>query len=157
MTYEQRIALIRRWFLADITTRFSMPNGVDPKVAATDIIEGINSNTPSQLTAEQIGNLLASITKEIARSAKSRTLPTTKDFIDATKAASQTRSQALGTTTTQNTSMDPLRLAAARIRTGQPVGEDWIKGNRRELLIKQCGITEDQLAPYDLYIAAHMQ
>jgi len=66
-----------------------MPRDVDPKIAAMDVIEAINGNLPSPLTEERIGILLASITREVSRSAKSRTLPTAKEFVDAVKALTQ--------------------------------------------------------------------
>lgn len=157
MTYEQRIALVGQWFKTEIAPRFSMPNGLDPRIVINDVIEGINAHIPSNLDRERIGNLLASITKEIARSAKSRTLPTAKDFIDATRAASQAYSTPSPTHPTRTTSIDPLRLAAARIRAKETVGEGYLKGARREALMKEHGITETDLAPYDLYIAAHKQ
>jgi hypothetical protein len=157
MTYEQRISLVTQWFRNDIASRFSMPNGIDPKVAASDVIESINSYIPSHLDKERIGNLLASVTKEVARSAKSRTLPTAKDFIDATRQASQAFQQPQPTVTTNGPLIDPLRLAAKRIESKQAVGEEWLKGARRIALMRDCGITEEQLRPYDLYIAAHTQ
>lgn len=157
MTYEQRIAIITRWFRDEVAARFSMPNGIDPKIAANDVIEGINSQIPSNLSPEQIGNLLASITREVARSARSRTLPTVKDFVDATLQASSAFRLPVSTSTHQPSHSDPLRIAAHRIKSKEAVGEDWLKGNRRKALLESRLVTEADLHPYDLYIAAHMQ
>ncbi len=157
MTYEQRIAQITMWFRDEIATRFTMPNGVDPKVTVNDTVEAINAYIPSHLKPEQIGNLLASVTREVARSAKSRTLPTAKEFIDATKHSGMAYQLQQGTIQIDTNKIDPLKLAAHRIKTKQPVAEDWLRGNRRELLIRHGNVTEEELRPYDLYIAAHMQ
>jgi hypothetical protein len=64
MDYSQRISHISNWFKSDIIIRFNMPRDVDPKVSAMDVIEAINANLPSPLSAEQIGNLLASIDRK---------------------------------------------------------------------------------------------
>lgn len=157
MTYEQRIAIITQWFRDDITIRFAMPNGIDPKIAATDVIEGINSQIPSHLDRERIGNLLASVTREVARSAKSRTLPTARDFVEATKEAASAYRLQTPTQTSDPAKIDPLRLAAKRIKNKESVAEDWLKGKRREFLLNSGLVTEEDLAPYDLYIAAHTQ
>ncbi len=157
MTYEQRIAIIAQWFRDDIAVRFSMPNGIDPKIAATDVIEAINSHIPSALDRERIGNLLAATTKEVARSAKSRTLPTARDFAEATKQAASAFRPPTPTQHTDAHDIDPMRLAAHRIKTKQPVSEDWLKGKRRDLMLSRGLVTNDDLHPYDLYIAAHKQ
>lgn len=157
MTYEQRIAIITRWFRDDIAIRFNMPSNIDPKIAASDVIEAINSQIPSHLSAEQIGNLLASTAKEIARSARSRTLPPARDFVEATLQASSAFRVSTPTSATQPHQIDPLRLAAKKIKRGDAVGEDWIKGERRKQLLSNGLVTEADLHPYDLYIAAYKQ
>jgi hypothetical protein len=53
--------------------------------------------------------------------------------------------------------MCPLRLAAGRIRARQPVGDHYLRGERRQQLIRDHGITDADLEPYDLYMTAHMQ
>jgi hypothetical protein len=156
MTYDQRIAYLSNWFRAELAPRFNLPRDVDPKIAVSDLIEAINSLLPNQLTPEQIGNLLSSTTKEVARSAKSRTLPPIKDFTDALRGVLQARTVPLPTHPSQAHVFDPLRLAIKRIQEGLPVGEHWLKGPMRQQL-KSAGITEDQMRPYDLYIAAHTQ
>lgn len=156
MDYDERIALVTNWFKAEIAVRFSMPNAIDPKVAATDVIEAVNSQLPSQLNKERIGNLLASITREVARSAKSRTLPPTKEFIDAARATVEAHLKASTMPTLPEENNSPARRVAALIRRGEPVGEHWFKGSMRQQL-RDAGVTDDEMHPYDLYIAAHMQ
>jgi hypothetical protein len=120
-----------------------------------DVIEAINANLPSPLSAEQIGNLLASITKEVSRSAKSRTLPTIKEFIDAARASSQSRQIATHSADSASWRIDPLQIAVKRVRAGESLCESWLHGPKRKQLLEH--VTEDQLQKYDLYIAAHKQ
>lgn len=153
--YEQRIGYITDWFKSDITVRFTMPRDIDPKVAAKDVIEAVNSNLPSPITPERIGSLLASITKEVSRSAKSRTLPTAKEFIDAVRALTQSGQIASQSGDTEAWHIDPLQITIKRIRAGQPFCGSWLKGDKRALLLRH--VTSAELEPYDLYMAAHMQ
>jgi hypothetical protein len=153
MDYNQRISHISNWFKSDIIIRFNMPRDVDAKVSAMDVIEAINANLPSPLSAEQIGNLLASITKEVSRSAKSRTLPTIKEFIDAARASTQSRQTASHSADSTSWRIDPLQIAIKRVTAGEAICESWLREPRRTEILKN--VTEDQLRKYDLYIAAH--
>ena len=155
MDYNQRISHISNWFKSDIIIRFNMPRDVDAKVSAMDVIEAINANLPSPLSAEQIGNLLASITKEVSRSAKSRTLPTIKEFIDAARASTQGRQTASYSADSTSWRIDPLQIAIKRVRAGESLCESWLREPRRAEILKH--VTEQQLRKYDLYIAAHKQ
>jgi hypothetical protein len=155
MDYNKRIALITDWFKSDMSVRFNMPRDVDAKIAAVDVIEAINSNMPSHLEREQIGNFLASITKEVSRSAKSRTLPTVKEFVEASRISAHTPQISTHSAPRQSGHDDSLKIAASRIRAGEPVSDGWLFGQRRKQILQH--VTEAQLASYDLYIAAHTQ
>lgn len=155
MNYDQRIGHIKDWFKSDITVRFTMPREIDPKIAANDVIEAINSNLPSPITAERIASLLASITKEVSRSAKSRTLPTAKEFVDAVRSLTQSGQIAPRSSTEMAWRIDPLQIAIKRIRAGEPLCESWLNGGKREQLLRHVNVND--LEPYDLYIAAHTQ
>jgi len=132
-----------------------MPRDVDPKIAAMDVIEAINGNLPSPITEERIGGLLASITREVARSAKSRTLPTAKEFVDAVRALTQSGQIATHSASNDSWRIDPLEITIKRIRAGDSICETWLKGPKREQLLRH--VNESDLRPYDVYIAAHMQ
>ena len=155
MNYDQRIASITNWFRSEITIRFNMPRDVDPKIAAMDVIEAINGNLPSPLTEERIGTLLASITREVSRSAKSRTLPTAKEFVDAVRTLTQSGQIAPRSSTEEAWRIDPLQIALKRIRAGEPLCESWLNGGKREQLLRHVNVGD--LEPYDLYMAAHTQ
>lgn len=155
MNYDQRISQITNWFRSDITIRFNMPRDVDAKVAAIDVIEAINANLPAALTKERIESLLALILKEASQSAKSRTLPTVKEFVDAVKALTQSGQIASHSASRSQWDADPLQIALKRIRAGEPVCDSWLKGIKREQLLRH--VNNGDLEPYDLYITAHTQ
>jgi len=102
-----------------------------------------------------MGNLLASITKEVARSAKSRTLPTIKEFVDAARVSAQSGQTASHSANSDGWRIDPLEITVKRVREGQAICQSWLSGIRRTELLKH--VSEDQLQKYDLYIAAHTQ
>lgn len=155
MNYDERIAHIKTWFQSDITVRFNMPRDVDPKIAAMDVIDAINGNLPSPLTQERIGTLLSSITKEVSRSAKSRTLPTAKEFVDAVRTLTQSGQIATHSASNDTWRIDPLHIAIKRVRAGESICESWLRGDNRKRLLGH--VNESDLAPYDVYIAAHTQ
>jgi len=155
MNYDERIAHIKAWFQSDITIRFNMPRDVDAKIAAMDVIEAINGNLPSPLTQERIGTLLSSITKEVSRSAKSRTLPTAKEFVDAVRILTQTGQISMHSASSSGWRIDALDIAIKRVRAGESLCQSWLKGDKRKLLLRH--VDEKDLHPYDLYIAAHTQ
>jgi hypothetical protein len=155
MKYEHRIAQIKSWFQSEITIRFNMPRDVDAKIAAMDVIEAINGNLPSYLNQEQIGTLLSSITKEVSRSAKSRTLPTPKEFVDAVRVLTQSGQISTHSASSEGWHIDPLDIAIKRVRTGESICESWLTGVKRKKLLRH--VDEKELHPYDLYITAHKQ
>ena len=155
MNYDQRMAIISNWFKADIVPRFNMPRDVDARISATDVMEAVNSNIPSPTTPERMGNLLASITKEVARSAKSRTLPTIKEFVEAARISAQSGQTASHSANSDSWRIDPLEITVKRVRAGEAICQSWLSGIRRTELLKH--VSEDQLQKYDLYIAAHTQ
>jgi hypothetical protein len=157
MNYDERIAHIKQWFKDDMLARFTPPTGVDPKIVATDTIEAINSNLPNKLSSETLGNLLSSMTKEIARTARSRTLPIVKDFITAAHNASQALREGPQSTNSNPFHIDPLKRQEARIKRREPIPEAYLYGNLRAQLLAHTTVTEAELDRYSVASAAHTQ
>jgi hypothetical protein len=155
MNYEQRVNQITKWFKTEVAIRYNMPRDIDPKVAAMDVIESINATVAGGVDAERMGYLLASTAKEVSRSAHSRTLPTVKMFVDAARNASKTLG-AVHTAPPQQF-IDPIQLNAKRVLSGDHVPADYLTGLSRQRLLDETSVTEADLEPYDLYIAAHKQ
>lgn len=156
MTYDQRIAQIKEWFKQDMLTRFSPPSGVDPKIAATDTIEAINANLPSKLNPEQLGYILASITKDVARAARSRTLPVVRDFITAATNASQSHRESHTEASQGFAALDTFAIMERRVLNGEPLGDMWLRGSLRNQLIARTKVTDADLNKY-VDPTAHMQ
>ena len=104
-----------------------------------------------------MSHLVASITKEVAQSAKTRTLPTSKEFVDACSIASQAyREPAVGTSKPDG---DLLTITAKRVRAGEAISEFYLRGTMRIELQSKHGITDEQLEPYEIFLekAAYKQ
>ena len=159
MNYDQRIARIKEWFKSEVLTRFTPPNGVDPKAAAMDVIECVNANIPNSVDQTQLDNFLASITKEIVRASRSRTIPMPKDFIQAAKNVSERRGDGPGPAISTSDDLDPVKLTERRVARGDAIGDQWLRGSLRQQLLEQTSVTEKDLEPYEKYIAsaAHKQ
>jgi len=134
-----------------------MPRDLEPTVVAMDIIEAINRNLPSKVTKERMSSLVAPIAKEVTQSAKTRTVPSVKEFMDAMSRVS--KSHAEPRTDTSDDLPDSYQLNANRIRSGAAVGELYLRGKHRKKLIEEYHITEEDLHPYDEWVAntAHTQ
>lgn len=157
MNYDERILFLKEWFKSDIAKRFNMPRDLEPTVVAMDIIEAINRNLPSKVTKERMSSLVAPIAKEVTQSAKTRTVPSVKEFMDAMSRVS--KSHAEPRTDTSDDLPDSYQLNANRIRSGAAVGELYLRGKHRKKLIEEYHITEEDLHPYDEWVAntAHKQ
>lgn len=156
MNYDQRMNYILNWFRNDMLTRFTPPTGTDGKALAHDIIEAVNTNIPSNLSQEQMNNILSSITKDIVQSARSRTVPIVKDFIASTRKATQTYRESAGAPLGSDWSLDTFEVAARRIRAGEAVSEAFLYGRQRDELMRRTGITKTDLEKY-IAPAAHTQ
>lgn len=156
MNYEERMMCIREWFRTDMLTRFTPPTGSDPKTIAADTIEAVNNNIPSNTTKEQMNNILSSLTKNVVQSAKSRTLPIVKDFIDQTRKSTQALREAHSGVFKSEWSLDPFDVAARRIRAGEAVSEAFLHGRQKQELMRRTGINEGDIQKY-LDPAAHTQ
>lgn len=157
MNYDQRINFLKDWFKSDIITRFNMPRDLDQKVVAMDIIEAVNRNIHSGADQQRMSHLVASITKEVTQSAKSRTLPTAKEFVDACSIASNSyREPVVGTSKRDD---DPHAITAKRVRSGEAISESYLRGVMRLELQSRHGITDEQLKPYEIFLekAAYKQ
>ena len=155
LNYDQRISLLKDWFGKEILTRFNMPRDLDPKIVAMDIIEAVNRNIPNNTDAQRMQHLVALTAKEVVQSATTRTVPSVKEFTNAIRKVSQSHGERH--TAPVGTSFDPYHLAAKRIRSGEAVSDMYLGGVHREKLINDFGITEADLHPYDVAIAAYMQ
>lgn len=157
MNYDQRINYLKNWFGSDILSRFNMPKDLDQKIIAMDTIEAINRNIPNGVDKERMGQIVASTTKELAQSATSRTLPSIKAFIDATQKASQSHGAGRGVPISGP--LDQFAITAKRVAVGGDICESYLREPRRSVLIKNYGVHEHDLEPYDKYLAeaAHKQ
>lgn len=148
MNYDQRIEYIKNWFRNDMLTRFTPPTGANGEAIAYDIIEAVNTNIPSNLSQEQMNNILSSITKDIVHSARSRTVPIVKDFIASTRKSTQAYRESAGAPLGSEWSLDTFEVAARRIRAGDAVPEAFLYGRQLDELMRRTGITHADLEKY---------
>ena len=146
MNYDDRISLLKDWFRSDIASRFNMPRDLDPKFVALDVIEGVNRNIPGNLDRSGMNNFVALITKEITHSARTRTLPTPKEFIEACRNAAQSDRERH--TEPSQASMDPYLVNANRIRRMEAVSDLCFSEPYKKKLISEYGLTEKDFEPY---------
>lgn len=146
MNYEQRTAVIKDWFKSDIATRFTVPTGVDPKVMASDCIEVMNSYIPPVKDIERLKYILTETQKLLVRTSRTRTIPIAKDFsAAATQVIKQLEPDQAHTSLHK---LDPLAIAAKRIKAREPVGESYLKGELLKALLGTKLVSELDIAAY---------
>ena len=156
MNYEQRMSLIKAWFKSDIVPRFNMPRDLDPKTVASDIIEAINRNIDKTNEAH-FKYILEEITKHVVKNAKTRALPTVREFLDGIRNSPESHGERREHAS--KSSDYSYHLTAKRIRSGEPISDIFLRNSMRKKLKKITGITDKELEPYEKYLAqaAHMQ
>ena len=157
MSYDQRADRLKAWFKEDMLVRFSMPKDLDPKTGALDVIDCINSNLPSHVEKDKMDNLLSAVTREIVQSARTRTLPSVKEFSDVVRKIAQSHGAPL--TERSSPVADRYTATAKSIRLGLAISDSFLKSPSREILKEKEGITDLDLEPYDKYMhnTAHKQ
>jgi hypothetical protein len=157
MNYDQRISFLKQWFKDDIVSRFNMPRDLDPTVVAMDVIDAINRNIPDGITHERLSSLVAPIAKEVTQSARTRTLPSVKEFLEAMRNTHQSYGEARQGAS--SASFDDYQLNANRIRQQNAVSDMYLRDPHRKKLIEEYNLTEKDFEPYDKWFAtaAHKQ
>lgn len=157
MNYDQRISFLKQWFKDDIVSRFNMPRDLDPTVVAMDVIDAINRNIPDGITQERLSSLVAPIAKEVTQSARTRTLPSVKEFLEAMRNTRQSHGEPRSGPS--HLSVDTYQLNADRIRQQNAVSEMYLRDPHRKKLIEEYNLTEKDFEPYDKWFAttAHKQ
>ena len=157
MNYDQRMLFLKQWFKSDIVSRFNMPRDLDPTIVAMDVIEAINRNLPSPINRERMSHLVAITAKEVTQSAKTRTLPSVKEFTDGLRMSMRVDGSR-ATAPTQYLA-DPHSINAKRIAQEQPVPDMYLRDPHKAKLIKEHGLTERNFEPYQGHLAnaAHKQ
>ena len=157
MNYDERMQFLKDWFKSDIVSRFNMPRDLDPTIVAMDVIEAINRNISDGITRERLSSLVALTAKEVTQSARGRTLPSVRDFLEAMKNTSQ--SHGARTSEPSSSMFNMYAISAERIRQGNAVSDMYLRDPHRKKLIEEYSLTEKDFEPYDKWFAttAHKQ
>jgi len=123
VTYDMRIEAVRAWLKEEIFTRFSAPNGADPRLLANDTAELVNKSLPSVQTMEQFDVLLGATRDHLITTARTRTLPTLPYIKDACRAAIGAGRSAPAEAGVGAYRPDPWRILEKRVRNGEPISE----------------------------------
>ena len=157
MTYEERMSLIRSELTSMLAT-YAVPKHLDSDNKVRQEVEGIarmvNNKFPSDTTLDHIRGTLERASMKLTEAHKSRTWPTGKDIGTAVAKSMSTQMGIKGANPTQ-WKPDAYEINARRIRAGEPVGEMYIQGKAAERMVKMGLVTEEQLAPYLVYLDAH--
>ena len=157
MTYEERTRVILSE-LIKMMQGYATPKHLNTQAKQEDearnIVRMLNQKFPNDTTEDHIRGTMDRAMLKLKEAHKSRTWPTAADISAAvSKSMSTSKSSLLSGNATWKP--DSLEINAKRIKAGEPVGQMYIQGKLAERMVRDGLVTEDELAPYLVYIDAH--
>ena len=157
MTYDERIFVLIGE-LAKILDGYATPKHLDTRAKeeqeVRNIVRMINQKFPNDTTQEHLRGTMDRAMLKLKEAHKSRTWPTAADI---SAAVSKSMSAAKSSLPNGNGTWKPnsLEINAKRIRAGEPVGQMYIQGKLAERMVRDGLVTEEELAPYLVYLDAN--
>ena len=157
MTYDERIFVLIGE-LAKILEGYATPKHLNTRQKEEDearnIVRMLNQKFPNDTTEDHIRGTMDRAMLKLKEAHKSRTWPTAADISAAVSKSMSTAKSSLpkGDATWKPNSLE---INAKRIKAGEPVGQMYIQGKLAERMVRDGLVTEEQLAPYLVYIDAH--
>ena len=157
MTYEERTRVILSE-LIKMMQGYATPKHLDTRQKEEDearnIVRMLNQKFPKDTTEDHIRGTMDRAMLKLKEAHKSRTWPTAADI---SAAVSKSMSTAKSSLPKGNGTWKPnsLEINAKRIKAGEPVGQMYIQGKLAERMVRDGLVTEEELAPYLVYIDAH--
>lgn len=157
MTFDERMSAIRSE-LAGMMATYAVPKHLDTESKVRQEIEGlarmVNHKFPNDTTLDHIRGTFERAAIKLKEAHTSRTWPTGKDIgVAVTK--SMTTSQSSLPVNKGLWKPDTLAINARRIKNGDPVGEQYLTGKTAERMVSRGLVTEEEIAPYLVYLDAH--
>jgi len=157
MNYDERTRVILSE-LIKMMQGYATPKHLDTRQKEEDearnIVRMLNQKFPNDTTEEHIRGTMDRAMLKLKEAHKSRTWPTAA-AISAAVSKSMTTSKSSLPSGNATWKPDSLEINAKRIKAGEPVGQVYIQGKLAERMVRDGLITEDELAPYLVYIDAH--
>ena len=157
MTYDERVRVILSE-LIKMMQGYATPKHLDTRQKEEDearnIVRMLNQKFPKDTTEDHIRGTMDRAMLKLKEAHKSRTWPTVADI---SAAVSKSMSTAKSSLPKGNGTWKPnsLEINAKRIKAGEPVGQMYIQGKLAERMVRDGLVTEEELAPYLVYIDAH--
>lgn len=157
MKYEERFAIIMGELLK-MLEGYATPKHLNTDKKHRDELHNIarmlNLKFPNDTTEDHIVGTMDRAMLKLKEAHKSRTWPTAAE-ISAAVSKSMTTSKSSLPSGNATWKPDSLEINAKRIKAGEPVGQMYIQGKLAERMVREGLVTEEQLAPYLVYIDAH--
>ena len=150
MNFDQRMNAVKQWLRDDILPRFTAPTNIDKVTALQDVADAVNSNIPKIENMQQFQSHLDNVGRKVIQNARSRTLPVPKDFIDACREATKSRTVVSGPPKSGRSC--PYAITERRVKAREPIGDTWLSDIQLPDLLAKTNLTMEDMQPY---IVAH--
>lgn len=155
LTYEQRKRVIFEFLYrkeGGLLRRYKTPEHMNDDALRDEVnylVEDINRQIPEDYAEVAMNSLMPEINNAIRRRHGATGWPPAKVFIAATDDAVEVVNKRRATAEpTEEFSLDPHKIAAKRMRTGEPVGESYLWGREAVALIATGLIDEQTMTDY---------
>jgi hypothetical protein len=156
MTYDERVTVILGE-LIKMMEGYAEPRHLNTQKKKEDevrnIVRMLNQKFPNDTTEDHIRGTMDRAMLKLKEAHKSRTWPTAADISAAVSKSMNTSKSSLPKA--MGWKPDSLEVNAKRIKAGEPVGEMYIQGKLAERMVRDGLVTEEELAPYLVYLDAH--
>lgn len=148
MTHEERTSAIGTWLRVDVLPRYNMPDHLGDTQARreiSDMVEDINRVLPI-LPADSFTTFLADVFSKIRMTHTSRAWPPISTFVKAVTGAKKEAPTRIGRQAEYVT--DEYAVAAAKMRSGETVGDGFIYGPKAKEIVARGLASEADMDGY---------
>jgi len=154
MNYEERKRVISGWLFQTLK-RYEAPAHMDDAAMREEMVlmvEDINSEIPSKTNEGGLRYILEKAAEFVRKNQSSRRWPSISMFVKGIKENRGSMIEEHLSISQQPKDFDATYIMAKKISRGEPVGEYYITGNGRQLVLSTGLVNASDLEPYERYL-----
>lgn len=159
MNYDERKRLISGWLLETLK-RYEAPTHMDDNAMRQEMVlmvEDINSEIPTGANEGGIKYILSKSAEHVRKNQTSRRWPPISLFVKGVKENRGSMVEDHLAITHQPKDFDESHVMARKIKRGDPVGDWWITGSGRQMVLETGLVDVSDFEPYEKYLRYNSQ
>lgn len=154
MNYEERKKIISGWLLQTLK-RYEAPSHMDDNAMREEMVlmvEDINSEIPTGTNEGGLKYILGKSAEYVRKQQTSRRWPPISLFVKGVRENRSSMVEDHIAITHQPKDFDESHIMARKIKKAEPVGEWWINGSGRQMILDTGIVTNQDFEPYEKYL-----